>query len=88
MASALLGGIAFAAIGVVNTQQAQGPDSDATHGTRQPTAQASSAPTSRPAAPGTAPATPPTTSSPHPGTAKNIEAHCRAYERVKNKVTP
>ncbi len=80
VASALLGGIAFASISVVDTQQAQSPDTEASHDTRRPTAQAPGEPSSRPAAPGTASAAP----SQHPDTAKNVEAHCRAYERIKD----
>ncbi|WP_328727333.1 hypothetical protein [Streptomyces sp. NBC_00259] len=79
MTSALLGGIAFASIGMVDTQQHDIPDPGTSHSTplaHTPREQSS---------PSAGPSTAPTTPSPHPGTAKDVEAHCRAYERAKNR---
>ncbi|MEW2400033.1 hypothetical protein [Streptomyces sp. NPDC046862] len=77
--SALLGGIAFASIRVADTQQHDTPDPIPSASTHQP-----------PAYPGqqrssTAGPTTPTTPANHPDTARNVQAHCRAYERVKNR---
>ncbi|MGI5379335.1 hypothetical protein ACQEV2_34785 [Streptomyces sp. CA-251387] len=82
-ASALLGGIAFASIGVVDTPHADAPDTGATgtHSTRRPSADAPGEQPAPPARPGTTPTTP----SRHPDTAKNVEAHCRSYEKIKNR---
>ena len=79
--SALLGGIAFASIGVVDTKQAQGPDTGASYHSRRSPARTPGEQTALPAERSTAATEP----SPHPGTAKNVEAHCRAYERIKNR---
>ncbi|MFE7331860.1 hypothetical protein ACFU8W_44650 [Streptomyces sp. NPDC057565] len=77
--SSLLGGIAFASIGVVDTRQHDTPKTGTSHSTppaHTPREQSS---------PSSGPSTAPTTPSRHPGTTKDVEAHCRAYERVKNR---
>ncbi|NUK24325.1 hypothetical protein, partial [Streptomyces lunaelactis] len=81
VSSMLLGGIAFASIGVVDSGQHHAPQADTSHGTRRP-------PTPTPGekgSPSTGAATAPGASSAHPGTAKAVEAHCRAYEKVKDR---
>ncbi|MET8243772.1 hypothetical protein ABZV31_04650 [Streptomyces sp. NPDC005202] len=80
-ASTLLGGIAVASIGVVDSTQHHAPEARTSNSPLRP-------PTATPRgqrSPSTAPGTAPTASPSHPGTAKNIEAHCRAYERIKGR---
>ncbi|MFI8837048.1 hypothetical protein ACIGPN_39665 [Streptomyces afghaniensis] len=81
--STLLGGIAVASIGVVHGTQHHAPDSApavADFGRPQPS-RADRAPP-RPPGPRRHPKPPPPS---HPGTAKDIEAHCHAYERIKGR---
>ncbi|MFF4213656.1 hypothetical protein ACFYZE_30775 [Streptomyces sp. NPDC001796] len=80
-ASTLLGGIAVASIGVVDSAQHHAPKAGTSHSSLRPP---------RPAlgeqgSPSTGPGTAPTAAPSHPGTAKDIEAHCRAYERIKGR---
>ncbi|GCB44612.1 hypothetical protein SNL152K_1902 [Streptomyces sp. NL15-2K] len=77
----LLGGIAFASIGVVDSGQHDTPEAGTSHSTPRP-------PTPTPGeqgSPATGSDTAPAASSSHPGTAKAVEAHCRAYEKVKDR---
>ncbi|MGW1167837.1 hypothetical protein [Streptomyces sp. NPDC002550] len=79
--STLLGGIAVASIGVVHSTQHHAPEASTSRRTLPP-------PTATPSgqgSPSTGPGTAPTASPSHPGTAKDIEAHCRAYERIKGR---
>lgn len=79
--SALLGGIAFASIGVVDSGPQDAPEAGASHGSRRTPTLTPDAQSSMPAGSGTAP----TASPSRPGTAKDVEAHCRAYEKIKNR---
>ncbi|MFF4347479.1 hypothetical protein [Streptomyces sp. NPDC001530] len=79
--SALLGGIAFASIRATDTQQHSTPDPGTSHSTRRPPAHPPGEQGSLSAGPSTAP----TTRAQHPDTAKDVEAHCRAYEKVENR---
>ncbi|QDN74631.1 hypothetical protein FNV64_01880 [Streptomyces sp. S1A1-7] len=81
VSSTLLGGIAFASIGVVDRGQHHAPQAGTSHSTRRP-------PTLTPGeqdAPSAASGTAPPASSSHPVAAKDVEAHCRAYEKVKDR---
>ncbi len=79
--STLLGGIAFASIGVMDSGRPRPPQADTNHSTPRPPA-----PTpGEQGSPFTGSATAPTASSSRPGTAKDVEAHCRAYENVKDR---
>ncbi|MXM64939.1 hypothetical protein GR925_16210 [Streptomyces sp. HUCO-GS316] len=78
--SALLGGIAFASIRVADTQRHDTADPGTGHSTRRPPADPPGE-QSPPAGPGTGPATP----RQRPGTAKDVAAHCRAYEHIKDQ---
>ncbi|WP_053748163.1 hypothetical protein [Streptomyces sp. MMG1533] len=82
--SALLGGIAFASIRATDTQQHDTPDPGTSHSTRRPPRPPVHPPGGQASAPVT-PSTTPTASAQHPETAKDLEAHCRAYERTKNR---
>ncbi|MGW1006489.1 hypothetical protein [Streptomyces sp. NPDC002520] len=80
-ATTLLGGIAVASIGVVDSTQHHAPKAGTSNRTLPP-------PTPTPGeqgSPSTGPGTAPTTSPSHPGTAKDTEAHCRAYEKIKGR---
>lgn len=81
VASALLGGIAFASIRVADTQQHDTPDPGTSHSTHRPPAH----PPGEQDSPATRPSPASTTPAQHPDTAKDVEAHCRAYERIKNR---
>ncbi|MDI3407867.1 hypothetical protein [Streptomyces cavernicola] len=79
-ASTLLGGIAVASIGVVDSTRHPAPKVPTSSPLRSP------APTrgeqdARP----TEPTTSPTASASHPGTVKDLEAHCRAYKKGKGR---
>ncbi|WP_329332790.1 hypothetical protein OG252_00470 [Streptomyces sp. NBC_01352] len=86
VSSTLLGGIAFASIGVVDSGQRQAPEAGAGHSTSRP-----STPTPTPPAPGeqdapsTGSGTAPPASPSYPGKAKAVEKHCRSYEKVKGR---
>lgn len=80
-ASTLMGGIAFASITGVGSTQHHAPE-----------ARTSASPHRTPAtgpgrqrSPSTGPGTTPTPSPSHPDTAQEIEAHCRAYEKIKSR---
>lgn len=78
--SLLLGGIAFASIGVVDDSgRHHTPQADTSHGTARPPAPGEQD------SPITGSGTAPTASSSPPGTAKDVEAHCRAFENVKDR---
>ncbi|MFC8256814.1 hypothetical protein ACFUNF_03920 [Streptomyces sp. NPDC057291] len=79
--SMLLGGIAVASIGVVDSERHHAPQPGTSHGTLRP-------PTPTPreqGSPSTRSGTAPTASSSHSSAAKAVEAHCRAYEKVKDR---
>ncbi|MBX7551227.1 hypothetical protein K1Y78_25070 [Streptomyces sp. tea 10] len=79
--STLLGGIAVASIGVVDSTQHHAPEARTSNSTRRP-------PTPSPGeqgSPSTGPGTTPTASPSHPSAAKDIEAHCRAYEKITGR---
>lgn len=86
VASMLLGGIAFASIGVLDTRRHNTPDPGTSHSTPRPPTSPVHTPRER-TAPPAEPSTAPTTHSApgHSGTAKNIKAHCRAYDKIKNR---
>lgn len=79
--STLFGGIAFASIGVVDRHQPNTPDTGTSHSTRQPPSHTPRDQTPAPAEPSAEPTEP----AEHPDTAKNVQAHCRAYEQIKNR---
>ncbi|MCL8017700.1 hypothetical protein [Streptomyces sp. AS02] len=80
--SMLLGGIAFASIGVVDAGRHSSPEAGTSRSPRPSAPPTSGEQDSLPAGPSTAP----TPSAPtRPGTAKDVEAHCRAYEKIKNR---
>ncbi|MFG2555617.1 RNA polymerase sigma factor [Streptomyces sp. NPDC048581] len=79
--STLLGGIAFASIGVMDSGQHHAPQAGTSDSTRRPPAPTPGEQDS----PSTGSGTPPTASTPLPGTAKDVQAHCRVYEKVKDR---
>ncbi|WP_435225656.1 hypothetical protein [Streptomyces sp. Tue6028] len=81
--SMLLGGIAFASIGVVGTGRHSTPEAGTTQSTRPSAPPAPGEQDSPTARPSTAPTTPFAPS--RPATAKEIEAHCRSYEKIKSR---
>ncbi|MFC7014016.1 hypothetical protein ACFQMH_20270 [Streptomyces viridiviolaceus] len=89
--SALLGGIAFASIREVDTPPQDTAVPGTSHSTHQPPSHPpsrrsspASEPTATPTAAEQLPGTPKTAAQP-PGTPKSLKAHCRAYERIKNR---
>ncbi|MFI5556873.1 hypothetical protein [Streptomyces sp. NPDC051738] len=81
MTSTLLGGIAFASIGVMDSGQHPAPQAGTSDSTRRPPAPTPGEQDS----PSTGSGTPPTASTPLPSTAKDVQAHCRVYEKVKDR---
>ncbi|GGW80587.1 hypothetical protein [Streptomyces galilaeus] len=81
VSSTLLGGIAFASIGVVDNGRQHPPQADAGHSTPRPTTPAPGEQDASSTGSGTAPAASP----PYPGDLKAVEAHCRSYEKVKGR---
>ncbi|MGW6889153.1 hypothetical protein [Streptomyces chartreusis] len=79
--SALLGGIAFASIGVVDSGPQDAPEAGASHSSRRTPTPTPDEQSSAPTRSGTAP----TVSPSRPGTAKDFEAHCRAFEKVEDR---
>lgn len=80
-AGTLLGGVAVASVGVVDGARHHAAKVGTGNSTRRP-------PTPAPGEegyPSTGPGTAATAFPSHPGTAKDIEAHCRAYERIKGR---
>ncbi|MFM9500285.1 hypothetical protein ACKI1Q_42785 [Streptomyces galilaeus] len=75
----LLGGIAFASIGVVDSGRQHPPQADAGHSTPRPSTPAPGEQDASSPRSGTAPAASPS----HPGNLKAVEAHCRSYAKVK-----
>ncbi|QHA09298.1 hypothetical protein GQF42_44500 [Streptomyces broussonetiae] len=80
-ASTLLGGIAFASIGVVHRGQHPAHEAGTSHSTRRPATPAPGEQGSASTGSGTAPTSAPS----RPGTAQNVEAQCRAYGKVKGR---
>ncbi|GAB3003121.1 hypothetical protein GCM10023080_081020 [Streptomyces pseudoechinosporeus] len=79
--STLLGGIAFASIGVMDSGRHHTPQAGTSHEMRRPPAPTPGGQDS----PSTGSGTAPTASSSRPSTAKDVEAHCRAYGKVKDR---
>ncbi|MFI6354247.1 hypothetical protein ACIBJF_16685 [Streptomyces sp. NPDC050743] len=81
-AGTLLGGVAVASIGVVDgARHHRAPEAGTSHSTHRP---ATSTPGDQgPASSGSG--TAPTALPSRPATAKDIEAHCRAYEKIKGR---
>ncbi|MEU6260995.1 hypothetical protein [Streptomyces sp. NPDC047043] len=79
--STVLGGIAFASIHATDTPPHNTLDPGTSHSSRLPTAHLPGEQGSPSAGPRTTPTAPPH----HPDTAKDVEAHCRAYEHIKNR---
>ncbi|MEV6050155.1 hypothetical protein [Streptomyces sp. NPDC052107] len=81
-AGTLLGGVAVASVGVVDgARHHHAPEAVTSHSTRRP---ATSTPGEQ-GSPSTGAGTAPTAFPSRPATAKDIQAHCRAYERIKGR---